>query len=942
MYIGGTIFPFNNWRNMDPRSLRSNLAICRDKLTAAMDLAPLFVLCVLNSVTLFSLYNIYGTLSQDYDPHLVKPHASVEKPSSSQEEQTTQFLDSNAGYTHDAVTSYDPTRSLGMPEDVPLDRFFERPLQIETISWTIGGASPNTRVNPWDLFFNHPRIINRISNYALLQANLHVKFVLNGNSFLYGRILCAYTPLIGYDSYTRFQVFDIDAVELSQRPRLFLDPCTSQGGVLSLPFLSPSQSLSIVGNEYVNMGIIDVMEIIPLRHANGASDTVTIQVFAWATDVRLSNPTAWNPFTIAPQGDEYGVGPVSRPASVIADIASKLTKVPLIAPFARATELGASITSSIAGIFGFSRPVMVESSLMRRVTKNTIANSNMQEDLQKLSLDIKQELTIDTRPDGATGKDEMDILTIAQTESYFTNFRWQRSDISDTLLWNAVVTPLSYRTFGSGDTAEIHLTAPAFASLPFHWWRGTMRYRFQVVASKFHRGRLRFVYDPNGTEAFAPNFNTNYTTVVDISDTTDFVIECGWGQARLWRAVGDLTNPSSLIEGTTFLPWFAPNETAGNGTLSVYVVNDLTTPSNTTPDIQIMVFVSVGDDFEVAAPTSEFVSRLRFTNPGGTLGPFINNVPIDPMELALAKAAPSTSQIKPQMDTGMIQESGTKADADPAKPEEPAVISLGESLTPHDLSHKIHFGEVFRSFRPLAKRYTVNEATMVGLNNGGNSAVYINRAQQWVMPPSPGYVPAFYQDSPVGSEGYLQASAGGSGAYKTGSMTFLTYFSSAFVGWKGGIRWIFDNSPTCCGDLASSSMIARSAACSMQKRSDSAVPPITGLTINNKLQTNFKDFAGLDGDIIYQEIDQPFASVEIPYYSNYRFCPARQYTTYSDNGGFEYMPCVKNISSIRERQTTEDVQLRFVRTLVAAAEDFTPIFYIGPPTLYLELVPPTT
>lgn len=923
---------------MDPRSLRSTLALCRDKLTAASDGAKIFFICMLNSISLCSLYNIYKITAADFDPNHVAPHASVQKVSSAQQEQTTQFQDSNAGYSHDAVSPYDLTRSLGMPSDVPLDKFFERPLLVETISWTISGPTPNTRINPWDLFFNDPRIINRISNYSLMQANLHVKFVLNGNSFLYGRILCSYTPLIGFDSYTRFQNFDIDAVELSQRPRVFLDPCNSQGGTLSLPFLTPSQSMSIVGNEYVNLGSIDVVELVQLRHANGATDTVTIQVFAWATDVKLSNPTSFNPFTITPQADEYGTGPISRPASVIADIANKLTKVPLIAPFARATELGASVTSGIANIFGFSRPPMVESSMFRNMTKTSIANSNMQEDIQKLSLDIKQELTIDTRPDGASGKDEMDILTIAQTESYFTKFNWERIDIADTLLWNCVVTPLSYRTAGSGNTAEIHLTAPAFASLPFHWWRGTMRYRFQVVASKFHRGRLRFVYDPNGTSPTAPNFNTNYTTIVDISDTTDFVVECGWGQPRLWRTVGDLTNPSNLTESTSPLSYFAPSETHGNGTLSVYVVNDLTTPSDTTPQVELMVFVSVGDDFEVASPTGEFLSRLRFTNPGSTLGPSVNSVPIDPL-LMIPQANFNAESFLPQMDAAT--ETGTKLDSSPATPEEPDIIELGESLEPHDLSHKIHFGEVFRSFRPLLKRYMTTQLPTITVGFGTNILYFLN-SQFWALPSSPGFVPAFYQDSPIGSEGVLQTSAFGTGAYRAGTLTHLTYFSSAFAGWKGGVRWLFDDGPMCCDDLAASSFTSRSAGCAAKYYAGGWAEIETSLSRNNKAIVGLKDHTGLEGSAIQNNVQQGVSSVEIPFYSNYRFCPARQYQSNLPSAGFEYMPCLKRTIVVRQRANAtanKNFQLRY---MVAAAEDFTPIFYIGPPTMYLELVPPTS
>jgi len=44
--------------------------------------------------------------------------------------------------------------------------------------------------------------------------------------------------------------------------------------------------------------------------------------------------------------------------------------------------------------------------------------------------------------------------------------------------------------------------APAYIALPFDYWGGTMRYRVSVVASKYHSGRVRMVYEPDPMQDF--------------------------------------------------------------------------------------------------------------------------------------------------------------------------------------------------------------------------------------------------------------------------------------------------------------------------------------------------------------------------------------------------------------------------------------------------------
>jgi hypothetical protein len=100
-------------------------------------------------------------------------------------------------YDVDAVM--DPTRSLQDANDASLANFFSRPIKIAEEEWSTS-ANLNFDLDPWSLYFDNPRVANRLNNFSLLKANLKVKVVINGNGFQYGRMLVSYLPFDIYDT----------------------------------------------------------------------------------------------------------------------------------------------------------------------------------------------------------------------------------------------------------------------------------------------------------------------------------------------------------------------------------------------------------------------------------------------------------------------------------------------------------------------------------------------------------------------------------------------------------------------------------------------------------------------------------------------------------------------------------------------------------------------
>jgi hypothetical protein len=84
----------------------------------------------------------------------------------------------------------------------------------------------------------------------------------------------------------------------------------------------------------------------------------------------------------------------------------------------------------------------------------------------KLTLDVKQETTVDPRVVGLSDTDEMAIRSISMRESLLTAFGWQIDSAAGDHLFSVAVTPVVYDVFNSGPD-EFHLTPSAFATLPF-------------------------------------------------------------------------------------------------------------------------------------------------------------------------------------------------------------------------------------------------------------------------------------------------------------------------------------------------------------------------------------------------------------------------------------------------------------------------------------------
>jgi hypothetical protein len=640
--------------------------------------------------------------------------------------QTVSFNDADSG--EHVIFASAPSDQAVDQKSVALTGFLERPTLIQTVSWT-EAAFAELIIDPWTLFLSNSYIKNKIQNFAFLRGNLKVKIVMNSAPFYYGAMLVSYGPTP--NDILPLGTSSSRLVPLSQRPHMWVYPQLGTAGEVTLPFLLPYNYLDITSAPAVTfMGRLRFTEYAPLQSANGATTNgVTLQVYAWMENPEITGPTYHA--ALQSGSDEYGNGPVSAPAAAIGKFASHFHSIPIIGRFAKATTIGASAVSHIAKLFGWSNvPVIEDVRPFKNVPFHDIASAHISEPTAKFSLDPKAELSVDPSIVGGPTEDELAVSYLVQRESYLTQAQWATTDPIGTLYFSTKVNPNLVSVSGTtpGGTTTIYQTPLAWVGTLFANWQGDIIFRFKIVASKFHQGRLRISWDPVGlTNTSADMSNVLFTKIVDISDNDEVEFRVPYLQEFPWLI--NNKNPVSNNWSTT------TDKIAGraydNGVLSVRCLTNLSAPVDVAP-VQILVFVRGADNLEFVNPMEldDYAKCSHITMQSGD-EPFTPSTQ-NPDRFLVNFADPVPS-------LRLLLRRSCKVD----------VLPIGRKVTTSDLS--------------------------------GNIIHYMTK-----FPPPPGYDP-YGMFTAKGVEDPATTFQ-----YNYSNMTYLEWISSAFVGMRGSVRWHYN------------------------------------------------------------------------------------------------------------------------------------------------------
>jgi hypothetical protein len=541
-------------------------------------------------------------------------------------------------------------------------------------------------------------------------------------------------------------------------------------------------------------------------------------------------------------------------------------------------------------MFGFTNvPVITDIVPYKPATFPPLASTDIGFPVEKLTLDAKNELSVDPGILGLDGTDELSITYLAQKESFLTSTTWFSSDAVDIQLFKTAISPWLFRKVTGANQIMAQMPPCAWLSNMFECWRGDVIFRFKFIASKYHRGRVKISFDPSGQGAnnliqIPESTNAIFTHIVDLGVESCVEMRIPYNQAVPWlrtqtNFTNDVWNRRSSDAGAGFI--YDP--TLHNGMLTMRVLTSLTAPVATT---QIDLLISVRG-----------AENLEFANPediGSTFSPYTiqsNEVYDADCEITIAGNATHTSQ-----------------------PEE----------------YLIHFGEAVRSLRQVLRRSCLNEVWA----QPNDTTSYLNVLQhdmtRWPVP---------YGFDTAG--GLMSAATIANplvfAKFNWTQSTPLNWVMPAFVGVRGSAIWTF-NAQNSSGNGGSAQVqhvrvIRRPHVGISASRTTTVLTTKGSPSVNSKfLRDNFQLGAG--GCALTNGYTQAGLSVLLPNYNRFRFqstSPARITIPVAEEGSQRDTSRLEILSNPLYGTTSRAL---IVEKYVAIGTDFNLHWFLNVPTSF--------
>jgi hypothetical protein len=502
--------------------------------------------------------------------------------------------------------------------DQSIKTFFEKPINVMNGKFSVGDSVSTFYTTPYSLLYSPHDFIkpftvrsNKLSGFLGFRATCVVRLVINATRFQQGRYMLAYIPSGGSSpASTKGQAWNIahwnQLIQRTQLPRVEFDLNCDTEVELRIPYVSsanfvPTSAIITDTNYYYATGTFVIFPYKDLVVGSGSANAY-FTMWQHFEDVELigpATPQSGNMFTTkkrskksvsSQEQESNGLGPISSPLTAISKGFSSFAQVPGLSVYAGPASWVTERLAGCAKIFGFARPH--DTSPVTRVVRSIVpyvGTVDSSDASMPLSLSISNSVT---QAEGFSGTDmdELDFKNFVTQYAYFKTFTMATSGgaSGDSLAaWN--LNPNHYwdSTTGTGAKVFDHFQPLAFVAQYFSLWRGSLRFRIKIVKTEFHSGRIAICFNP---------IEPGITTTSLSYSNSDY----------LHREIIDLRYSSEIEFAVPFIsssPWRSIIGTDNNiGTIGVYTVDPLQSPSSVPSTITFLCEVSGGPDMEFAVP----------------------------------------------------------------------------------------------------------------------------------------------------------------------------------------------------------------------------------------------------------------------------------------------------------------------------------------------------
>jgi hypothetical protein len=426
---------------------------------------------------------------------------------------------------------------------------------------------------PLGLIFSGP-MKNAFRAYELAHVEPSIRVQMNSNTFQCGSVVVVFAPLMNAEQATSVYANHLTSISVAQHMILYAG--RNQSVEMKIPYVHPYKYLNMMNDsDWNSLGTLLIICWSPLRVGDEATSTsAALSLFAKFESVsfQVVNPTS---VTVVPQGG----------------VQSSVKNINLSGAIINGTVDAKSGADSFQG--GSTQATLQDKPnwgvnpfpVMQRTLPNLTNNKNV-DFCEVLDADPGMMMPV-TSQTTVVADDEMNFGYLCSKYSYHSTFQLSSTNVLGEAIFVGNLCPCDeFITAPQGTTLSVSLLS--FISLPFSFWRGSLRFKLVAVCSPMHSARLQ-VCSHVGFKSEGLDINAafgQYVCIFDISGgVNELIVEFPWRSQTDWKKVINGSYPD--IHNYTM------------GQFSVRVLNPLQAPEVVASTVDIMVFVAGGEDFRL-------------------------------------------------------------------------------------------------------------------------------------------------------------------------------------------------------------------------------------------------------------------------------------------------------------------------------------------------------
>nr|QKK82965.1 hypothetical protein 1 [Trichosanthes kirilowii picorna-like virus] len=527
------------------------------------------------------------------------------------------------GFGSSAVLTNKNACNTAGEEQISVEDALSKELVVSTFTWTNAGLTYTPLQIPTDLLtLNNDGLLYQMgySYFRFFRSGYRIQITLTGSKFSQGRLLAYYVPNENARPATNEQK---SLYSITMYPHVELDAKVENVGVINTPFTHYMNASITVPNltemNNWNVGTLHIVVLDMLQVAEGGPSSLTGTVSISSIDPRLYGTVGKNNFFF-PATHPSGLSNLelkklkTRGFNVV-----KAKSQSFLENMAATALNGVAPTAmqTISGFFkrNFDRPMAAaEPMIMTDKSQHDLAYGKGPNYGGRLALDPLSYTAQNRKLETGNVMDLRYLLT--QEPTLHSTFTWSSSADFGTLLWKVPVTPMhnDFSLFEGGNGAVFNCDRMAICAAGYQYWNGDIDYTFKVIANGFMAGQIMIVwvpglYDPNVTLEQA---QSSYQYKIDMTNlsTTEHTVTIPYQACtEVLENMADWKTVTINYTGTAMLNIPKDPQVFNNGTLCVFVTQQLVTNPNLSPNLAINVWRKGSTGKDGGNPFRLFVPR---------------------------------------------------------------------------------------------------------------------------------------------------------------------------------------------------------------------------------------------------------------------------------------------------------------------------------------------